>query len=112
MFLRCFCQKQFVSFFQQNVVIFNPVQDHVLHNMTQLQGQTGNQQGVFIPQGYQQQQVMPNSNVQIIPQQVHGQIFPTSIQGSQHQQNNGIVSSNVDQLSAHGYMQPGLEQKP
>ncbi|XP_071177246.1 uncharacterized protein [Mytilus edulis] len=102
----CCCCSQILPPNEQNVVIFNPVQEHVLHNMTQLQGPNGNQQGVFIPQGYQQQQVMPNSNVQIIPQQVHGQIFPTSIQGNQHQQNNGMVSSIVDQQSAHGYMQP------
>ncbi|CAC5373599.1 unnamed protein product [Mytilus coruscus] len=107
----CCCCSQILPANEQNFVIFNPVHEQVLHNMTQLQGPNGNQQGVFIPQGYQQHQFMPNSNVQIIPKHVHGQILPPSIQGYQHQQNNGMVSSHADQQPAHGDVQPGLGQQ-
>ncbi|XP_052073111.1 uncharacterized protein LOC127711184 isoform X3 [Mytilus californianus] len=108
----CCCCSQILPANEQNVVIFNPVQEQVLHSMTQLQGPYVNQQGVLIPQGYQQQQIMPGSHVQIIPQQVHGQVLPQSIQGQQYQQNNGMVSSHTDQQPAHVCVQPGLEHQP
>lgn len=72
---------KFCIILQQNVVIFNPIQERVIHTVTQFQGPPVNQHGVIIPQGYQQQYVMPNTHVQLMTQQSPGQMM---VQGQHH----------------------------
>ncbi|VDI64476.1 Hypothetical predicted protein [Mytilus galloprovincialis] len=96
----CCCCSQMLPDNQQNVVIFNPIQERVIHTVTQLQGPPVNQHGVIIPQGYQQQYVMPNTHVQLMTQQSPGQVL---VQG---QHNNGMENVNLGQHP--GYMQPNI----
>ncbi|CAC5373597.1 unnamed protein product [Mytilus coruscus] len=78
----------------QDVVIFNPIQERVIHAVTQFQGPPVNQYGVLIPQGYQQQHFTPNTHIQIMTQQSPGQVLPPAMQGPQIQQHNGMANVN------------------
>ncbi|CAC5373586.1 unnamed protein product [Mytilus coruscus] len=106
----CCCCSEMLPGNQQNVVIFNPIQERVIHAVTQFQGPPVNQYGVSIPQGYQQQEFMPNKHVQIMTQQSPSQLLPPVIQGQQIQHHNGMANVNLSQQPVN--MQPKLEQQP
>ncbi|CAC5373583.1 unnamed protein product [Mytilus coruscus] len=94
----------------QTVVIFNPVQERVIHTVTQLQGPNVNQHRVSYPQGYQQQYFMPNSHGQMMSWQFPGQVLLPMTQGSaESQQHNGMSNAGLSQQPWH--MQSGLEQQ-
>lgn len=99
-----------MCFLQQNVVILNPVQERVVHTVTQLQGQPVNQYGILMPQGYPQQNSMPNTQVQIVTQQSPSQVLSPLMQGQQIQHHNGLANVNLNQQPA--YLQPKLLQQP
>ncbi|CAC5373598.1 unnamed protein product [Mytilus coruscus] len=106
----CCCCSQMLPGNQQDVVIFNPIQERVIHTVTQLQGPSVNQHGVLIPQGYQQQYFIPNTHVQLMTQHPPGQVLVPVIQGPQGQQHNGMANVNLGQQL--GYMQPNLGHQP
>ncbi|CAC5373590.1 unnamed protein product [Mytilus coruscus] len=94
----------------QTVVIFNPVQERVIHTVTQLQGPNVNQHRVSYPQGYQQQYLMPNSHGQMMSWQFPGQVLLPMTQGSaESQQHYGMSNAGLSQQPWH--MQSGLEQQ-
>ncbi|XP_063397719.1 uncharacterized protein LOC134682051 [Mytilus trossulus] len=105
----CCCCSQMLPGNQQNVVIFNPVQERVVHAVTQLHGPPVNQYGVLMPQGYQQQHFMPNTKVQIMTQQSPCQMLPPVMQGPRIQHQNGMTNVNLNQQPA--YLQPKLGQQ-
>lgn len=90
----CCCCSEMLPGNQQDVVIFNPIQERVIHAVTQFQGPPVNQYGVLIPQGYQQQHFTPNTHIQIMTQQSPGQVLPPAMQGPQIQQHNGMANVN------------------
>ncbi|VDI62180.1 Hypothetical predicted protein [Mytilus galloprovincialis] len=101
----CCCCSQMLPNNQQTVVIFNPVQERVIHTVTHLQGPNVNQNGVLYPQGYQQQYYMTNSQGQMMPWQFPGQV----LHGPESQQHSGMSNANPSQQPWH--MQPGSEQQ-
>ncbi|XP_071177243.1 uncharacterized protein [Mytilus edulis] len=106
----CCCCSQMLPGNQQNVVIFNPVQERVVHTVTQLQAQPVNQYGILMPQGYPPQNSMPNTHVQIVTQQSPSQVLSPLMQGQQIQHHNGLANVNLNQQPA--YLQPKLGQQP